>query len=151
MSQVILPESGLPSKADDNRVWGQVKLGAAPYLIHTLLHELDSFCLLITKDTQQAYSIESSLKFFSAQKDQTDDILVFPDWETLPYDSFSPHEDIISQRLDTLNRLPHVKKGILIIPVTTLLHRLPPTSFIQGNSLSLKVGQNFDTQNYKKC
>ena len=149
MSQVILPKSGLPSKADDNRTWGSVKLGATPYLIHTLLNELDSFCLLITKDSQQAYSIESSLKFFSDSTLQPDEVLVFPDWETLPYDTFSPHEDIISQRLDTLNRLPHVKKGILIIPITTLLHRLPPTSFIQGNSLSLKVGQNFDTQSYK--
>ena len=149
MSQVILPKSGLPSKADDNRTWGRVKLGATPYLIHTLLNELDSFCLLITKDSQQAYSIESSLKFFSDNTLHSDEILVFPDWETLPYDTFSPHEDIISQRLDTLNRLPHVKKGILIIPITTLLHRLPPTSFIQGNSLSLKVGQNFDTKSYK--
>ena len=150
MSQVILPESGLPSTADENRIWGRVKLGAAPYLIHTLLNELDSFCLLITKDSQQAYAIESSLKFFNDKSIESDDILVFPDWETLPYDTFSPHEDIISQRLDTLNRLPHVKKGILIIPITTLLHRLPPTSFIQGNSLSLKVGQNFDTKSYKK-
>jgi transcription-repair coupling factor (superfamily II helicase) len=105
---------------------------------------------LITKDTQQAYALESSLKFFSKDTLSPEEILVFPDWETLPYDTFSPHEDIISQRLDTLNRLPHVKKGILILPITTLLHRLPPTSFIQGNSLSLKIGQNFNTQIYKK-
>ena len=111
MSQAILPKSGIPTKADDHRIWGLVKPGAAPYLVHTLLNELDSFCLLITKDSQQAYSIESSLKFFSDSTLQPDEILVFPDWETLPYDTFSPHEDIISQRLDTLNRLPDVKKG----------------------------------------
>jgi len=149
MSQAILPKSGIPSKADDHRIWGRVKPGAAPYLIHTLLNSLDSFCLLIAKDSQQAYAIENGLKFFRGEQAKNEDILIFPDWETLPYDTFSPHEDIISQRLDTLNRLPHAKKGILIIPLTTLLHRLPPTSFIQANSLSLKVGQNFNSAQYK--
>ncbi len=149
MSSAILPSTGIPSNADDHRSWGRVKSGATPYLIHTLLNKLDSFCLLITKDSQQAYAIENGLKFFRDEQQSNDEILVFPDWETLPYDTFSPHEDIISQRLDTLNRLPHAKRGILIIPVTTLLHRLPPISFIQGNSLSLDVGQDFDTKRYK--
>ena len=54
------------------------------------------------------------------------EILAFPDWETLPYDNFSPHQDIISERLHTLHRLPRVTAGVLIVPVPTLMHRLPP-------------------------
>uniref|UniRef100_UPI00241E05FB transcription-repair coupling factor n=1 Tax=Ectopseudomonas oleovorans TaxID=301 RepID=UPI00241E05FB len=71
-------------------------------------------------------------------------ILCFPDWETLPYDSFSPHQDIISERLQTLHRLPHLKKGILLVPVATLLQRLPPPGFLDQYSLMLDTGSTLD-------
>ena len=50
-------------------------------------------------------------------------VLPFPDWETLPYDQFSPHPDIVSQRLAALHRLPTLKRGIVVVPVQTLLQR----------------------------
>ena len=149
MLKAILPTGGLPTTANDHRYWGNVDPGATPYLIHALLNQSDSFCLLVTKDSQQAYAIEHGLTFFNHSSETQHDVLVFPDWETLPYDSFSPHEDIISQRLETLNRLPFTKKGILIIPLPTLLHRLPPVDFLQSNALSLKVSQNFDIDRYR--
>jgi transcription-repair coupling factor (superfamily II helicase) len=150
MPQAILPSGGLPTEPSDHRRWGNIDSGAAPYLIHALLNQSESFCLLIARDSQQAYTIEQGLEFFNQASETKHEILVFPDWETLPYDSFSPHEDIISHRLETLNRLPHATSGILIIPLPTLLHRLPPVDFLQGNSLSLKTGQNFDIDNYRR-
>lgn len=73
-------------------------------------------------------------------------MLHFPDWETLPYDLFSPHQDIISQRIASLYRLPELEHGVLVVPITTALHRLAPTSFLLGSSLVLDVGQKLDVE-----
>lgn len=139
-------QENLPTKPQDHRFFGNVPQGANAYLIEHVLSNLDRFCLCITKDSQQALEIEQSLKFYSERKD---DIFIFPDWETLPYDTFSPHEDIISQRLKTLSLLPFLKQGILILPLSTLIHRVAPKNFLQGHSFSLKVGQAFDIISYR--
>ena len=82
--------------------------------------------VVITSDTSASLALERELPFFL---DEPLDILVFPDWETLPYDNFSPHQDIISERLDTLYRLPALTSGILIVPMPTLMHRLAPREY----------------------
>ena len=94
--------------------------------------------VVITADTTSALTLERELPFFL---DGPASVLAFPDWETLPYDNFSPHQDIVSERLATLYRLPTVETGILIVPISTLMHRLAPTEFIAGSSLVLKKGQ----------
>ncbi|MFT5606041.1 MAG: transcription-repair coupling factor (superfamily II helicase) [Paracoccaceae bacterium] len=96
--------------------------------------------LLITENTATAYRMEQELKFFDPQLP----VHLLPDWETLPYDVFSPHQDIISERLRCLAELPNMQHGILLAPITTLLHRLPPTEYLQGHSLQLKKGQALD-------
>ncbi|MEH6549689.1 MAG: transcription-repair coupling factor [Pseudomonadales bacterium] len=93
--------------------------------------------LLITGTTLEAEVLASEISFLSPE--QT--VLLFPDRETLPYDSFSPHQDIISQRLSTLYQLPGLTHGLLITPVTTLMHRLAPREYVLGQSLVLEVGQ----------
>lgn len=139
--------SNLPTKAQDHRFFGNIPIGSSAYIIKQILESLNQFCICITKDPQQAFEIEQSLRFYRKDKD---DILVFPDWETLPYDTFSPHEDIISQRLKTLSALPHLKKGILILPLSTLLHRVAPKQFLQSHSLTLAIGQTFDIISYRR-
>ncbi|TAL03872.1 MAG: DEAD/DEAH box helicase, partial [Porticoccaceae bacterium] len=67
-------------------------------------------------------------------------ILHLPDWETLPYDLFSPHQDIVSERLQTLCRLPSTRRGILVAPATTLMKRLPPPSYVAGNTFVFRTG-----------
>ena len=69
---------------------------------------------------------------------------LLPDWETLPYDNFSPHQDIVSQRLLTLYQLPRLKQGIVLISVSTLLLKLPPREYIEQNSLVMHTGQELD-------
>tara|TARA_R110001592_G_scaffold323435_1_gene602674 strand:- start:11411 stop:14890 length:3480 start_codon:yes stop_codon:yes gene_type:complete len=140
-------QSNLPTKAQDHRFFGNIPKGSSAYLIKQILESLNQFCICITKDSQQAYEIEQSLRFYTKNNK---DILVFPDWETLPYDTFSPHEDIISQRLKTLSSLPHLKKGILILPLNTLLQRIAPKQFLQSHSLTLSLGQTFDIISYRK-
>jgi transcription-repair coupling factor (superfamily II helicase) len=103
--------------------------------------------VVITADTSSALALERELPFFL---DGPAQILAFPDWETLPYDNFSPHQDIISERLATLHALPTVETGILIVPISTLMHRLPPTEFIAGSSLVLRRGQTIDIDTFRR-
>ncbi|MGH8087201.1 MAG: transcription-repair coupling factor, partial [Stenotrophomonas sp.] len=77
-------------------------------------------------------------------------VVAFPDWETLPYDAFSPHPDIISQRLAALHRLPTLKRGIVVVPVQTLLQQLAPLKYLIGGRFDLKVGQRLDLDAEKR-
>jgi len=71
-------------------------------------------------------------------------IITLPDWETLPYDYFSPHQDIISERLETLYQLPRLKKGILLLPLSSALQKLPPTEYIELQSMIFSVNQSIN-------
>jgi transcription-repair coupling factor (superfamily II helicase) len=103
--------------------------------------------VVITADTSSALALERELPFFL---DDPVEVLAFPDWETLPYDNFSPHQDIISERLDTLYRLPTATSGILVVPIPTLMHRLAPTEYIAGSSLVLATGQSLDVDSFRR-
>lgn len=67
-----------------------------------------------------------------------------PDWETLPYDSFSPHQDLISERLRTLHALTMHEVDVLTVPVTTALYRLAPPSFLAAYTFSFRQGDKLD-------
>lgn len=73
-------------------------------------------------------------------------ISLFPDWETLPYDSFSPHQDLISERLQTLHRLSQSQVDILFVPLTTALYRVTPPSFLAAYTFSFKKGERLNEQ-----
>ena len=74
---------------------------------------------------------------------------LFPDWEILPYDLYSPHPDLISRRLDLLSRLPGMTEGVVIAPVSALIQRLAPPAWIQGQSLNLAVGNVLDPVRFR--
>ncbi|KAF1707684.1 transcription-repair coupling factor [Pseudoxanthomonas sangjuensis] len=99
--------------------------------------------LAIARDNQHAHQLESDLHTLLGEGGDLP-VLPFPDWETLPYDRFSPHPDIVSQRLATLHRLPALERGIVIVPVQTLMQRLPPRQHVLGGSFDYKVGQKLD-------
>ncbi|OQW93326.1 MAG: transcription-repair coupling factor, partial [Beggiatoa sp. IS2] len=98
--------------------------------------------LIITPDTLSAQRLVADIQFFAP----TLPTLLFPDWETLPYDIFSPHQDSVSERLATLYRLPDLERGVSVLPVTTLMSRLSPPSYVKNQSLLIQCGQrlNFD-------
>jgi transcription-repair coupling factor (superfamily II helicase) len=99
--------------------------------------------VVLVSDTQFASKLEIELKFFLSKHQTEVPVLTFPDWETLPYDIFSPHHDIISERLMTLCRLPHLSKGVLLVPIATLMHRLCPPEYLLQNTVWLRKGQLF--------
>ncbi len=93
--------------------------------------------VIICRDMADAEQLELELRFFSQQQPG---IFRFPDLETLPYDQFSPHQDIISERIRCLASISSANSGVLILPVSTLLQKLAPAEFIQQRSLLLNVG-----------
>ncbi|SDS38980.1 transcription-repair coupling factor [Halopseudomonas litoralis] len=120
--------------------WGNLPAAARALAIAEAAVKHPGLSLVITRDTAMADRLEQELRFFAPDLP----VASFPDWETLPYDRFSPHQDIISQRLQTLYRLPQVGHGILVVPMTTLLHRIAPRPFLGGSVLMLKIGQRLD-------
>ena len=98
--------------------------------------------VFVTESAQQAAIQSRAIKFFANEKDLP--VLVFPDWETLPYDMFSPHQDIVSSRLQTLAKLPTTDQGILIVPMTTLMHRTAPIDFVSSRTFTYAIGDQLD-------
>lgn len=131
-----------PHGPGDQKRLGQVVGSATGLLIEQLSHQHDGMILLISQDMESAERIQQEVRFFCSKTTQA---ALLPDWETLPYDSFSPHQDITSNRIQTLHQLPEQKQGVLIAPASTLLHRLPPVSFVTANALFLETGQRLDS------
>ena len=102
--------------------------------------------VIITQDTITAARLKYELHFFNPHYP----IILFPDWETLPYDHFSPHQDIISERLSALYTIPTLKQGAVIISITTLMQQLSPCHFLEGNIFLLKPGDPLDINSTRK-
>ncbi len=138
----------LPSKNADTKWLGGVAGAAAGWIIAQAAQEQPGITLVIAKDTNSALILESEIRFFAPENQL--EILPFPDWETLPYDNFSPHQDIISSRLTTLHQLPLIKQGIIIVPVSTLMHRIVPQQFLAANTLLMHRGQTIDVDKLRR-
>ncbi|MET0333060.1 MAG: transcription-repair coupling factor, partial [Rhizobacter sp.] len=136
----LLPTAA--QKTASKQLWGNLPGAALSLAIAEAASAAKRFTLLLTADSQSADRLEQELRFFAPELP----VLHFPDWETLPYDLFSPHQDIISQRISSLYRLPELVHGVLVVPITTALHRLAPTQFLLGSSLVLDVGQRLDVE-----
>src|SRR5690606_13614417 len=132
MTVYPLSSPPLSNRAGNRQTWGQLHGSAQALAIANAALAHSGLSLVIAADTSSALRLESELQFFCAANN-TLQILHLPDWETLPYDSISPHQDIISERLSTLYRLPSAKHAVLVVPITTLLQRLMPQSYLLGN------------------
>ncbi len=126
--------------------WGGLAGAATAMHLAVAASRASGPILFLARDASAATRLEEELKFF-APADLA--VLAFPGYETLPYDQFSPHPDIISQRLRTLSRLPQLRTGIVITDLATALQRLPPRNFIDGHSLVLAVGEELDLEAFR--
>jgi transcription-repair coupling factor (superfamily II helicase) len=104
---------------------------------------------IITANAVDAQRLIDEMVFFAPDLR----CVLFPDWETLPYDTFSPHQDLISERLATLWRISQREKetgaDVVIVPATTALYRLAPPSFLAGYTFQFKVKQKLDEAKLK--
>ena len=120
-----------PSKANKLINWGKLHGSAQELLIANASRDYKGLIVVVTPDTHSAYVTQSQVRFYTG----LDNVQIFPDWETLPYDVFSPHEELISDRLKALHNMPRTEQGVLIVPVSTLMQRLAPVDYVNQHSL----------------
>ena len=135
-----------PNQAKQRFEWNHLLGASLGLAISSLIAESKKPIIIVTPDTLTASRLEEEIQFFHAHL-VSQPILHFPDWETLPYDHFSPHQDIISSRLSTLYQIPKLQQGAIVTPITTLMQRICPRDFLDGHAFLLTKGDklNIDT------
>ena len=113
---------------------GSLPLALAHYLPHKRLK------VVLTQDAEQALRLQTAWRFFRPH----DTAVFLPDWETLPYERFSPHQDLVSERLSALWQIKSGAADVLFVPVATAMQKLPPVPFLAGRTFWLKTGQTLD-------
>jgi len=137
----------LPKKIGDIVHWGNLHGSSLSMALASGAKANKGATLIVTADTPTAIKLEKELSFFLANENMS--IKLLPDWETLPYDSFSPHQDIVSQRLETLYELTLNNRAVFIVPVSTIMLRMPPTDFFGKYLLILKTAQTLDIDKFR--
>jgi len=141
MTVHLLLNPPLPNDPKRRRYWSAPHGSALALTLAESARLHAGVVVAVTRDTHAAHALEADLRVFAGGDL---DILHFPDWETLPYDLFAPHPEIVSQRIAALYRLPATRRGVLVVPIATLMQRLAPRSFIGGSSLILELKQALD-------
>ena len=113
---------------------GSLPLALARYLPHKRLK------VVLAQDAEQALRLQTAWRFFRPH----DTAVFLPDWETLPYERFSPHQDLVSERLSALWQIKSGAADVLFVPVATAMQKLPPVPFLAGRTFWLKTGQTLD-------
>ena len=119
--------------------WQNLNGCASSIAITKLASETDRVFVYVARNSEHAYRINQEIRWFSNGLS----ILNLRNQETLPYDPFSPQKAITASRLETLYALSGIDKGILIIPIQTLMQRLPPRDYVLSRTLLLKPGHQF--------
>lgn len=128
-------------KAGEKRWVGSLLGSSAALLFKEIAVQHSSLLVVVARNNQHVAQLESELEFYGIKP------TIFPDWEILPYDRLSPHQDIVSERLAILSNMP--KKGVLLISASTLAQRVAPYSWVLGEHFDIRVGQKFDLEQQK--
>ncbi|KAA0070307.1 transcription-repair coupling factor [Rhodanobacter sp. T12-5] len=136
----LIKHPPLPTTPRQRRYWTPPHGSSRALLIAEAARTHAGLLVAVTRDSQRAQALEAELNIFAGGLP----VLHFPDWETLPYDAFSPHPEIVSQRIATLYQLPSVQRGVLVVPVATLMQRIAPRAHITGSGLVLAKRQKLD-------
>ncbi|STZ75673.1 transcription-repair coupling factor [Bergeriella denitrificans] len=133
----------LPAPAQKSR-WLNLSRGSLPLaLARHLPHK--QLKIVLTQDTEQALRLQTAWQFFRPH----DTAVFLPDWETLPYERFSPHHDLVSERLSALWQIRSGAADVAFIPVATAMQQLAPAAFLAGRTFWLKAGQTLDLDTLK--
>ncbi|MDO4695963.1 MAG: transcription-repair coupling factor [Neisseria sp.] len=128
----------LPKPKEKSR-WQGLSAGSLPFVLAQHLPQ-DKLKVVLTEDVEQALRLQTAWQFFRPQ----DKAVFLPNWETLPYERFSPHQDLVSERLSVLWQLKNRQADVLFVPVATAMQKLAPVSFLMGRTFWLKTGQALD-------
>lgn len=137
----------LPTRPAEKVIWQNLSGSSAGLYLSQIANK--NLLVVITSDILTLGRLEQELIFYR-DKQNPFPILTFPDWETLPYDHFSPHQDIVSSRLLTLYQLPKLKNGILLVAASTLMHQLPPIEYVEQNSFVLSLHEHLNIEQLRE-
>lgn len=143
----ILLSPPLSAEAGARLHWTGLPGASAALAIAEAAARHEGLVIAVTHGEQHAYKLEEELRFFAHPSIP---VMHFPDAETLPYDPFSPHQEILSDRLAALYRLPSQTRGVMIVTAGTLLERLPPRSWLDGRALLLKAGDKLPPHAFRE-
>ena len=142
-SPLAPPPPCIPGEAQRwTRLYGAAKSSA----VATLVASHDLPVILIAPDAATAVQFEREIAFFQPNLPRFE----IPDWETLPYDRFSPYQDIISARIATLSQLPRIERGVIIITAPTAMHRVAPCEWMTGRAFRCKPGERLDRDAFRR-
>ncbi|MDH3434228.1 MAG: transcription-repair coupling factor, partial [Gammaproteobacteria bacterium] len=143
-SFLIPAPTAVPAAGSANG-WGRLIGASAALATAEFAQNVDRPVLMLAEDPRHADQLEAEIRFFAGPDLP---VLHFVEWETLPWDSFSPHQDIISQRLSVLATLPNMRNGIVIAAASIVQQRLPPLDYVAARSLSLSAGQTLHREEF---
>ena len=139
----------LPSIAPGKRYTLPRPLGSADALLLARLAreraDRGRMLAVVTAEPADTQRLADELPFFDPKLR----VAVFPDWETLPYDTFSPHQDLISERLATLWRIREGEVDVVLLPASTALTRLAPPSFLAAYTFHFRQKARLDEAKLK--
>ena len=136
----------VPTSAHRHIRWHQLYGSAAALALADATRGDQRLYVVICDAARELERLTAELRFFAGGRLP---LLTLPDWEVLPYDLFSPHPDIISERLLTLFELPRLKQGCLIVAADTLMQRLPPRNYVQGRAFELAVKEPLELEPFR--
>ena len=148
MEQNHLITPPLPGAHDNLITWPNLPGDSLALVLAEAARQYDGPIVVITADGMGSTRLADALRFFIA--DDKLPVLGFPDWETLPYDSFSPHQTIISERLLTLSHINQLNRGIILISVSSLMQRIAPKTHLDAHSLVLTKGQQLNIEDFRQ-
>ena len=134
----MLLKPPVPTSRQRHLRWHQLYGSAAALALAEATRSDQRLYVVVTDDARALERLSAELQFFAGERLP---LLTLPDWEVLPYDLFSPHPDITSQRLRTLFELPRLQHGCLIVSADVLMQRMPPRNYVQGRAFELTVGE----------
>ncbi|MEM9333436.1 MAG: transcription-repair coupling factor [Pseudomonadota bacterium] len=135
-------ERVLPTEQQQQR-WGSLLGASCALAVAEVAARADRPILLVADNAARADQLESEIHFFAGDKLP---VMHFLEWETLAWDTFSPHQDIVSERLRVLSEMPTLQNGVIIASASALLQRLPPTNYVDARSIQLVTGTTLDRE-----
>ena len=130
-------------------VWSELYGSSGALAIAQFAERKNKLTVVVAGNSKEAETLSESLKFYASSNENLP-VLVFPGWECLPYDVFSPHQDILSKRIHLLSILPTMFRGLLVVAADTLMQRVPPKDFIESNSFAFETGYALDVESFRE-
>ncbi len=139
----------LPTSPDKPVRWAGLFGAGLALAVTEASHQHNGPIVVALSNPRQLQRLAHEINFFLG-KSHAHEAQLFPDWETLAYDLFSPHQEITSARLSLIAALPGLKRGIVLTATESLLQRLPPVDYVLGHSFNLNTGDQIDIHQLRK-